>query len=108
MERENQEKEHMQLLGFTAEMLSQKLRTYSNFKAPGTDKLPNFWLKQCTALHLFYAQAFQKLKSGEMETPEWLTTGAKTLLPKTVETQLPSKYSPIYVAYLLHINCLQE
>ena len=95
IERENQEKEQRQPIGFTAQMLSQKLRTYSNFKALGIDKVPNFWLKQCTALHLFYAQAFQKLTSGEMETPEWLTTGATTLLAKTIETQLPSKYRPI-------------
>ena len=44
-------------------------------------------LKRHLLIHLFYAQAFQKLECEEMETPE--TT---TLLQKTIETQLPSKY----------------
>ena len=76
-------------------MLTQKLRTFSNFKASGIDKLPNFWLRQCTVLHPFYAQVFQKLMNDEMETPEWLTTESTTLLPKAIETKLPSKYRPI-------------
>ena len=33
--------------------------------------------------------------SGEIKTPEWLTPGSTTLLPKAIETKLPSKYRPI-------------
>ena len=44
IERENREKEQMQLIGFTAVMLLQKLRTYCNSNAPGIEKVPNFRL----------------------------------------------------------------
>ena len=37
------------------------LRTTLNWKAPGRDQIPNFWLKQLTAAHECMAVIFNKL-----------------------------------------------
>jgi hypothetical protein len=37
------------------------LRTTLNWKAPGRDQIPNFWLKQLTATHKHIAAIFNKL-----------------------------------------------
>ena len=77
------------------EGIREKLKAYSNFKTPGLDKIPNFWLKKTTSLHGHYVTTFSKILNGEEETPEWLTTGKTTLIPKSNETRQPSKYRPI-------------
>ena len=76
----------------TEESIRRKINEYSNFKAAGIDKIPNFWLKRITALHHHYVQVFTKIIRGEETTPDWLTTGKTNLLPKSNETQLPKKY----------------
>ena len=64
IERKDRENQQMQLIGFTAMMLLQKLRTYCSFKSPRIVKVPNFWRKLRTALQPYYAQVFQ-------EADEW-------------------------------------
>lgn len=46
---------------FTAEKVTKKINEYSDFKTPGADKIPNFWLKKITELHHNYAQAFSRI-----------------------------------------------
>ena len=79
----------------TEEGIRKKINEYGNFKAPGMDKIPNFWLKKMTPLHAHYLQAFKRIIKREEESPEWLTTGNTSLQPKSSETQLPNKYRPI-------------
>ena len=72
--------------------VKQKLKQAPNFKSAGTDKIPNFWLKQLNSLHKYYAQCFTKILNKTEEIPEWLTEGCTYLLPKSEETESPSKY----------------
>ena len=47
------------------------LRTTLNWKAPGREQIPNFWLKQLIATHKYMAVIFNKLiETGPL--PEWL------------------------------------
>ena len=91
----NRGKQQMSELVITEEVVRKKIREFSNFKAPGVDKIPNFWLKKITALHPHYSLTFMRIQKGEEEPPEWLTIGNTNLLPKSNETQLPNKYRPI-------------
>ena len=88
-------KEEMKPFSVSVESLQKKLMQFANFKAPGVDKIPNFWLKQVTGLHEHYTRCFNRIVAGEEEEPLWLTTGMTTLIPKTEETHLPNKYRPI-------------
>ena len=90
-----EDKPEMDAVKITSEMLSKKLMQFANFKAPGVDRIPNFWLKQITSLHEHYSICFNRLIAGEEEEPKWFTTGMTTLIPKTQETHLPNKYRPI-------------
>ena len=91
----NRNKQQMPAINITEEKIRNKITQYCNFKAPGIDKIPNFWLKKLTSLHPHYVRAFTKIQREEEETPEWLTTGLTNLHPKTQETHLPNKYRPI-------------
>jgi len=65
-----------------------------NWKAPGRDQTPNFWLKQLTATHKHIAQIFNKLIE-EDSIPEWLTAGVTYLIPKNENTGNPNNYRPV-------------
>jgi hypothetical protein len=54
--------------------VAEALRTTLNWKAPGRDHIPNFWLKQPTATHKHIAEIFNKLMEEDF-IPEWLTAG---------------------------------
>ena len=43
-----------------AKDVAEALRTTLNWKAPGRDQIPNFWLKQLTATHRHIAAIFNK------------------------------------------------
>ena len=57
--------------------------------------MPNFWLRKLNSLHPRYVSLFNKILDGTENTPEWLTQGRTTLLPKSKETHRPNKYRPI-------------
>ena len=70
------------------------LRTTQNWKAPGRDQIPNFWLKQLTARHKYMAVIFNKLtETGPL--PEWLTAGVTFLIRKNENTENPKNYRPV-------------
>jgi hypothetical protein len=75
--------------------LQKALKQTANWKSPGHDRLPNFWLKQLTSLHEQLAREMQKVVTDPSEMPDWLTAGVTYLLPKNAETQLPKNYRPI-------------
>ena len=79
----------------TTEKVSKKLAKFSNYKKPGIDNVPNFWLKQLTSLHRHYSDCFTRMMRGVEVTPAWLTRGDTILIPKSGETELPQKYRPI-------------
>lgn len=70
-------------------------RTHS-WKAPGRDKLQNYWLKKFTATHEKLAQLLLHLLQNPEETPQFLTSGITYLLPKTTTPSAdPARYRPI-------------
>ena len=93
--RKNEDKPAMKEIHFNTLEIKNKLKTLSNHKTPGPDKLTNFWLKEITALLPHYEKAFNRILEGKEPTPEWLTTGTTTLIPKSKETNQPNKYRPI-------------
>ena len=92
---ENRERQEMAPFIIDLDHMKRKLKEFSNFKAPGIDKIPNFWLKQFNSLLPKYVSSFNNIKNGEEPTPDWLTTGQTKLLPKSQETERPNKYRPI-------------
>ena len=67
----------------------------SNWKSPGQDKIPNFWLKNFTCSHEYIAHCYSNILHKPEESPLWLTNGVTYLLPKTEETTKPKNYRPI-------------
>ena len=63
------------------------LRTL-NWKAPGRDQIPNFWLKQLTATHKHIAEIFNKFMEEDF-IPEWPTAGVTYLIPNNEDTGNP-------------------
>ena len=62
--------------------LKAQLNKQMNWKAPGIDLLPNYWLKNLDALHAPLAKHLNKCVTNPELTPLWLVTGKSTLLPK--------------------------
>ena len=95
VEDKNRDKGNMPRPYIDASVIKKKILEYGNFKTPGVDKIPNFWIKKLEALHPHYANTFNKLIDEEIDSPEWLTQGSTTLLPKSKETKNAKKYRPI-------------
>jgi hypothetical protein len=74
--------------------VEEALRTTLNWKAPGRDQIPNFWLKQLTTTHKHIAELFNKLIEEDF-MPEWLTAGVTYLIPKNEHTGNPKNYRPV-------------
>jgi hypothetical protein len=70
------------------------LRTTLNWKAPGRDQIPNFWLKQLTATHKHIAELFNKLIEVD-SILERLTAGVTYLIPNNEDTGNPKNYRPV-------------
>lgn len=66
-----------------------------NWKAPGIDKVHNFWLKYLTSLHKQLLWAFNKILKEPDNMPGWMTEGTAYLIPKSRETRNPKNYRPI-------------
>jgi hypothetical protein len=74
--------------------VEEALRTTLNWKAPGRDQIPNFWLKQLTATHKHIAELFNKLIEEDF-IPERLTAGVTYLIPKNKQPGNPKNYRPV-------------
>ena len=90
----------------TTEKVTTRLKHFANHKKPGIDKIPNFWLKQLTALHQHYSKCFNKLLKGNETAPSWLMEGDTSLIPKTTKTHLPSVLVPPYMLPHYHLQTL--
>ena len=85
----------MEWKDLTAEELRVNMTRVANWKSPGPDRLPNFWIKQFKSLHKSMAEAYSKIVKDQKQTPDWLVEGATNLLPKKEETWIPKNYRPI-------------
>ncbi|XP_075990923.1 uncharacterized protein LOC142986349 [Anticarsia gemmatalis] len=66
-----------------------------NWKAPGVDKVHNYWYKKLTTLHKYMAQNLTDIVLGKQEIPEFIATGITYMLPKSSHSLQPSQYRPI-------------
>ena len=85
----------MEWKDFTVEELRVNIIRAANWKSPGPDKLPNFWIKQFTNLHTPMAKPYSQIMQDPSLTPEWLVEGTTNLFPKKKETWIPKNYSSI-------------
>jgi hypothetical protein len=46
-----------------------------NWISPGSDKIPNYWLKAFPATHSCIMKIFNKVTEEPKQMPDWLTTG---------------------------------
>ena len=74
--------------------IAEMLRTTLNWKAPGRDRISNFWLKHLTATHKHIAALFNKLIE-EDQIPEWLRAEVTFLISKNENTENPKNYRPV-------------
>ena len=58
----------------------------ANWKSPGPDRLPTFWIKQFNSLHKPMAEAYSEIIKYPKQAPDWLVAGTTILLPKKEET----------------------
>ena len=94
-EEELQQINQMELKDLTVEDLRVNMTRTANWKSPGTDRLPNLWIKQFKSLHKPMAEAYSDIIKKKKQTPEWLVEGTTNLLPKKEETWIPKNYRPI-------------
>ncbi|KAI5726927.1 hypothetical protein M8J76_011202 [Diaphorina citri] len=79
----------------TLEELKETLNKAANWKVPGTDGIPNFWLKNLEEAHGNLAAAYNKLFEEMHNIPQWLTKGKTHLIPKNEKTERANQYRPI-------------
>ena len=79
----------------TQDELQTALMKTSNWKSPGPDAVPNFWLKQPTALHQHPLNAYNQAIEHQESLPNWFTTAQTYLLSKYKDTENPKNYRPI-------------
>ena len=91
----NQNVPTQHLTTFTARDVTNSISKAANWKAPGPDKVPNYWLKKLTALHGKLAEMYNKQLISPSDTPTWLTEGITYMIPKSNDTQQPKNYRPI-------------
>ena len=94
-EEELQQINQMEWKDLTVEELRVNMTRAANWKSPGPDRLPNFWIKQFKSLHKPMTEAYSKIVKDPKQTPDWLVEGATNLLPKKEETWIPKNYRPI-------------
>ena len=66
-----------------------------NWKTPGVDKVFNFFIKKCTALHDHLIAIVDNILKQPEGLPRWFYTGTTYLIPKAQSPTSPSEYRPI-------------
>ena len=94
-EEELQQISQMEWKDLTVEELRVNMTRAANWKSPGPDRLPNFWIKQFKSLHKSMAETYSEIVKDPKQTPDWLVEGATNLLPKKEETWIPKNYRSI-------------
>jgi hypothetical protein len=63
-----------------------------NWKSPGSDQIPNYWLKAFPATHSHITKFINTITEESKQMPDWLTTGITYLLPKSGDTKEQKNY----------------
>jgi hypothetical protein len=76
----------------------------NNWKSPGIDQIPNYWLKAFPATHSYITKTFKILIEEPKKMPKWLTTGITCLLPKSEDIKEPKIIGrlPVYQPCIRH------
>jgi hypothetical protein len=64
-------------------------------KSPGSDQIPNYWLKAFPATHSYITKFINTTIEEPKQMPDWLTAGIMYLLPKSGDTKELKNYRPI-------------
>ena len=75
--------------------LQAALKKASNLESASLDAVPNFWLKQLTALHHHLLNAYNQAIEHPENVPNWFTTAQTYLLAKNKDAENPKNYRPI-------------
>ncbi|CAH0732035.1 unnamed protein product, partial [Brenthis ino] len=79
----------------TTEQIKHSLSKMLNWKAPGQDKVQNYYLKYFTKMHDHLAMLYTRVLKWEEPLEDWLTTGKVILIPKNEDTENPKNWRPI-------------
>ncbi|KAL0839729.1 hypothetical protein ABMA28_016372 [Loxostege sticticalis] len=82
-----------------------------NWKAPGTDKIHNYWYKKLTCTYPYIHNHINQFIQSPDTLPDFLTQGITYMLPKDKDTVNPAKYRPItclQTIYKIITACLSE
>ncbi|KAL1461990.1 hypothetical protein WDU94_013846 [Cyamophila willieti] len=85
----------MEEMNITTEDVQNAIKRSHSWKAPGIDKIHNYWSKYITATHTKLAELLNQAIDDPTKIPEFFTQGLTYLKPKTNETNNPTKYRPI-------------
>lgn len=77
--------------GITEEDAEWALKKAHNWKSPGIDKIPNFWLYSLNKAHKKLAKELQEMVNDPTKFPVWVTF----LLFKNSDSNVPKNYRPI-------------
>ena len=94
-EEELQQINQIEWKDLTVEELRVNMTRAANWKSPGPDRLPNFWIKPFESLHKLITEAYSEVIKDPKQTPDWLIEAATNLLPKKEETWIPKNYRPV-------------
>ena len=70
----------------TAEMMRNKVRKLTNWKAPGPDGVQGYWLKNLPSLHDRIVGHMNDMINSTKNIPDWLTKGRTVVCQKDSQT----------------------
>ncbi|XP_060802889.1 uncharacterized protein LOC132902324 [Amyelois transitella] len=93
--------EEMSFEMINLELLQSVISKTHNWKAPGSDKIHNYWFKRFHSTHSFLLEHINKFIQSPHTMPSFVTIGTTYMLPKNLnDTRNPANYRPI--------TCLQN
>lgn len=93
----------------TMEEFTAVLKKLNNWKAPGLDRVQNFWYKRLHAVHSLMLRNINKYIEEPEQIPPFFMEGITYMLPKKGDTTDPAKYRPIAclpTSYKIFTACL--
>jgi hypothetical protein len=104
--------EEMEHAEITTDGASKIIKASHNWKAPGRDRLQNFWWKEFTTVHPLLARQFTNIIQNPNEIPPFLTKGITYLIPKEPsDSKSPEKYRSVTglpTIYKILTSCIAE
>jgi hypothetical protein len=71
------------------------MKKLQNWKAPGPDKIHNFWWKHLPSSHSVLAKQLSYIITNQKQLPLFLMKGITYLIPKNEKIDDPKNYRPI-------------